>query len=183
MSAHKQSSHSQFGFHATVDSYTCIVVDNLIYLQIGINVNNNNSNNWIVKSITKLYKSFIIYVLLYGAEAWMIYTTKESALGDFERKNLRTVYRSLRIGHDKYRRRWNDDLYGDLVIAQWMKKQRLRWLGHVFRMNEGTPALKVLNVVISNRWCKHSIGSISWGLNSNKLNVPKNYFLRLIFNI
>lgn len=39
------------------------------------------------------------------------------------------------------------ELYADIDIVQRIKRQRLRWLGHVVRMYESTPALKVFGAV------------------------------------
>ncbi|WP_215796742.1 hypothetical protein, partial [Vibrio anguillarum] len=162
LSSNKQSAHSRLGSHVTVDSHNFEVVDNFVYLGTSIN-NTNNVSLEIQRRITlanrcyfglsrqlkskvlsrrtkiKLYKSLIIPVLLYGAEAWTVSTSDETALGVFERKVLRKIYGPLNIGNGEYRRRWNDelyDLYDDIDIVQRIKRQRLRWLGHVVRMDE-----------------------------------------------
>ena len=75
-------------------------------------------------------------------------TSDEAALGVFERKILRKIYGPLRVGNGEYRRRWNDELYelyNDMDIVQRIKVQRLRWLGHVVRMDTDVPALKVFD--------------------------------------
>ncbi|XP_054086050.1 putative uncharacterized transposon-derived protein F52C9.6 isoform X2 [Zeugodacus cucurbitae] len=173
LSSNKQSAHSRLGSHVTVDSHNFEVVDNFVYLGTSIN-NTNNVSLEIQRRITlanrcyfglsrqlkskvlsrrtkiKLYKSLIIPVLMYGAEAWTMTTSDETTLGVFERKVLRKIYGPLNIGNGEYRRRWNDelyDLYDDIDIVQRIKRQRLRWLGHVVRMEENTPALKVFDAV------------------------------------
>ncbi|XP_054085666.1 LINE-1 retrotransposable element ORF2 protein isoform X1 [Zeugodacus cucurbitae] len=173
LSSNKQSAHSRLGSHVTVDSHNFEVVDNFVYLGTSIN-NTNNVSLEIQRRITlanrcyfglsrqlnskvlsrrtkiKLYKSLIIPVLLYGAEAWTMSTSDETTLGVFERKILRKIYGPQNIGNGEYRRRWNDELYelyDDIDIVQRIKRQRLRWLGHVVRMDENTPALKVFDAV------------------------------------
>ncbi|XP_070136092.1 uncharacterized protein [Drosophila bipectinata] len=51
------------------------------------------------------------------------------------------VYR-IRYNHELY------ELYGDVDVASRVKSQRLRWLGHVARMDEDAPARKVFDAVI-----------------------------------
>ena len=94
---------------------------------------------------TTLYKTLILPVLMYGSEAWVVSANDAAALGVFERKILRKIYGPLRVG-DEYRIRMNLELYklyADIDIVQRVKQQRLRWLGHVERMNEDAPAKKV----------------------------------------
>ena len=81
----------------------------------------------------RLYKTLIIPVLLYGAEAWTLSSTDERALGVFERKVLRRIYGPI-CDTGVWRIRWNHELYelyGDIDIIRKVKIQRLRWLGHV----------------------------------------------------
>ncbi|XP_054089770.1 LINE-1 retrotransposable element ORF2 protein isoform X1 [Zeugodacus cucurbitae] len=109
LSSSKQSAHSRLGSHVTVDSHNFEVVDNFVYLGTSIN-NTKNVSLEIQRRITlanrcyfglsrqlnskvlyrrtkiKLYKSLIIPVLLYGAEAWTMLTSDETTLGVFERK-------------------------------------------------------------------------------------------------
>ncbi|XP_060665650.1 uncharacterized protein LOC132797914 [Drosophila nasuta] len=51
------------------------------------------------------------------------------------------VYR-IRYNHELY------ELYGDVDVANRVKSQRLRWLGHVARMDEDAPARKVFDAMI-----------------------------------
>ena len=92
-----------------------------------------------------LYKTLIVPVLLYGAEAWTLSKADEAALGCFERKILRVIFGPVCIDGE-WRRRFNDELYGlfsDIDLARRVKIQRLRWLGHVERMETNAPARKV----------------------------------------
>lgn len=68
--------------------------------------------------------------LQYRAKAWMMSASDELTLGD-ERKVFRRIYGCLSIGNCM------------------MKKQWLRSLGHVIRMDERTSALKAFVTVLS----------------------------------
>ena len=63
-------------------------------------------------------------MLLYGAEAWTLTSTDAAALGVFERKVLRKIFGSVKVGDD-YRIRTNWKLYelfNDIAV---------RWLDYV----------------------------------------------------
>ena len=47
-----------------------------------------------------LYKTFILPVFFYGAEAWTLLSTAAAALGVFERKVLRKIFGPVRVGDD-----------------------------------------------------------------------------------
>ena len=92
-----------------------------------------------------IYKTLIIPLLIYGAEAWTLSKKDESVLGCFERKILPVIFGPVRIDGE-WRRRYNDELYGlysDTDLVSRIKVQRLRWLGHVERMDINAPARKV----------------------------------------
>ena len=92
-------------------------------------------------------------MLLYGAEAWVVSHTDAAALGVFERKVLDKIFGPVRVGDD-YRIRTNQELYelfNDMGVAQRINIQRLRWLGHVARMDEDAPAKRVFDAEVSGR--------------------------------
>ena len=65
-----------------------------------------------------------------------------AALRVFERKVLRKIFGPGRVGDD-FRIRFNSELYellNDMDIVQRINIQRLRWLGHVVRMEKNAPA-------------------------------------------
>ena len=81
-------------------------------------------------------------MLLYGAEAWTLLSPDAAALRVFERKVLRKIFCPVRVGND-FRIRFNSVLYellNDIDVVQRINIQRLRWLGHVVRMEEDAPA-------------------------------------------
>jgi len=159
---------SNLGESVEIDSFKFEVVKDFVYLGSSINTGNNISLEikrritlasrcyfGLSKQLSKralsrrtkicMYKSLIMPVLLYGAEAWTLTTADEQALGVFERKILRKIYGPFCDCGD-WRIRWNQELYelyGDIDIVKRIKIQRLRWLGHVVRMEDSTPARKV----------------------------------------
>ena len=83
---------------------------------------------------------------MYGADAWALTSTDEELLGLFERKVLRIIFCSIYI-NEVWRTRYNFELYqlyGGKNIVSVIKTQRLRWLGHVYRMDDNLPARRVL---------------------------------------
>ena len=82
--------------------------------------------------------------LLYGAETWTLTSSDEQALGVFERKILRTIYGPF-CDRGEWRIQWNQelyDIYDDIDVVKRIKI-RLRWLGHVARMDSFNPVRKV----------------------------------------
>jgi hypothetical protein len=68
------------------------------------------------------------------------------SLGVFERRILRTIYGPTKEG-DEWRIQNNKhlyDLYKDEHIVTFIKLGRLRWTGHVIRMEEDRPAKRIL---------------------------------------
>ena len=158
----------RLGSHVSTGEYNFEVVKEFTYLGTAVNSNNDVSME-IKRRITianrcyyglskqfrcralspstklTLYKTLVIPVLLYGAEAWVVSQADAAALGVFERKVLRKIFGPFRVGDD-YRIRMNHELYelyDDIEIVQRLTIQRLRWLGHVHRMDDDAPANKV----------------------------------------
>lgn len=75
-------------------------------------------------------------------------------MGRFERKILRRIYGATKIGENEYRRRWNSEiyqLYDDIDIIFFIRVSRLRWLGHVYRMEDDNPCRRILEEKIYNK--------------------------------
>ena len=84
-------------------------------------------------------------MLLYGLEAWLLLST--AALRVFERKVLRNILKPRRVGDD-FRIRFNselNELLNAIDVVQRINIQRLRWLGHVVRMEEDAPARQLFD--------------------------------------
>jgi hypothetical protein len=78
-----------------------------------------------------IYKTLIRRIITYGAEAW----TMSSETG--KRQVLRKIPGAIKI-NNCWRRRHNNEimqLYGDLDIVPFIRINRLRWIGHVNRLD------------------------------------------------
>ena len=83
---------------------------------------------------------------MYGSEAWTLSSDEQQKLRFFERKVLRMIFGAVCI-NGVWRSRFNDelyDIYNDVPVVRRIKTQRLRWLGHVQRMNDNDVPKKIL---------------------------------------
>jgi hypothetical protein len=97
------------------------------------------------KQSVAIYKTLIKPVLMYGAETWVLSKADELRLGVFERKILRRIYGPI-CEEATRRSRYNEELYclydeTDLVTT--IKITRLRWAGHIVRMQDNLPFKKI----------------------------------------
>ncbi|XP_062614292.1 uncharacterized protein LOC134276017 [Saccostrea cucullata] len=82
-----------------------------------------------------VYKACVLSTLLYGSEAWTLYSRQERRLNTFHMRCLRRI---LGIS-------WKDHVTNKDVLRQsglpslfaLLSQRRLRWLGHVSRMDNG----------------------------------------------
>jgi hypothetical protein len=94
----------------------------------------------------RLYKTLIRPVIAYGAEAWVMNKCDENMINIFEREILRNIFGAVREGG--YRRaRYNNELYGlyrEQDLVSYNKVGRMRWTGHVSRMEDSDPAKQAM---------------------------------------
>ena len=87
-------------------------------------------------------------VVLYGCETWSLTLREEHRLRVFENRVLRRIFGPKRDGiTGEWRKLHNEelnDLYSSLNIVRVTKSRRMRWAGHVARMEEGRGVCKVL---------------------------------------
>ena len=86
-------------------------------------------------------------VVLYGCETWSLSLREEGRLRVFENRILRRVFGPKRNENGKWRRLHNKELYNlyrSPNIVRVIKSRKLRWAGHVARMEAGRSALKIL---------------------------------------
>ena len=98
------------------------------------------------KTKCRLYKTLIKPVLTYASETWPLGEKDKLRLAAFERKILRRIYGPKKDG-EVWRIRYNQELYQLYKtpdIIQTIKIARLRWLGHVKRMNEGEMPRRIM---------------------------------------
>ena len=85
--------------------------------------------------------------MVYGYETWSLTLREESRLRVFENKILRRVFGPKKDGNGKWRILHNEELhrlYRSPNKVRVIKSRRLRWAGHVARMEEGRSAVKIL---------------------------------------
>lgn len=101
----------------------------------------------------RIYKTVIRPVVTYGSEIWKMNVTERNLLEIFERKVLRRIYGGKKVG-DLWIRRTNAELmemYGEPSITSLVRAQRIRWLGHVARLQNERPTKQVLTGGITGR--------------------------------
>ena len=88
-----------------------------------------------VKTMMAVYNACVTSALLYGSETWTMYAEQESRLNTFHMRHIRRV---LAISwQDKFT---NADVLpraGIHSVYTLLRQRRLRWLGHVRRMEDG----------------------------------------------
>jgi len=92
-------------------------------------------------------------VLAYGSETWVLSKSDEAILGVFERKNLRSIFGPSN-DNGEWRIKYNNELYAlykESYIVTYIKTNRLKWAGHVLRLEEQNPRRRVLVAVVERR--------------------------------
>jgi len=94
----------------------------------------------------RLYKTLVRSVATYACETWTLTTNQENQLKCFERRIQRSISGPIKVA-DMWRIRTNMELvsiFGQENIVSVIKSARLRWFGHVLRMDDDRVAKKVL---------------------------------------
>ena len=105
------------------------------------------SNMLSKKTKFNIYKTLIRPVFLYGSESWSTTKSDEQLLLTFEGKVLRTILGAKQV-NGQYKRRFNFELdreFGTPNIVAQVKKNRLRWAGHLACMNNVRAPLILFN--------------------------------------
>jgi len=96
----------------------------------------------------KKYRTIILPVVLYGCETWSLTLREERRLKVFENRVLRRVFGPKR---DEVTEEWRklhneelNDLYCSPNIVREIKSRRMRWAGHVARMEDRRGVSRVL---------------------------------------
>ena len=94
------------------------------------------------------YKTLIRPIITYGPETWVLNKNICKQLAIYERKILRTIFGAIET-EDGWRARYNDELYElykEVDLESHIRCQRLRWLGHMKRMEN----IRKVKIVFNN---------------------------------
>ena len=97
--------------------------------------------------VHNMHKTIMLPVVLCGCEAGSLTLREECRLRDFENRILRRIFGSNRDENGRWRRLHNQEFYSlcrSLNIVRVIKPRRLRWSGHVARMEEGMSIFEIL---------------------------------------
>ena len=86
----------------------------------------------------QIYRTLVRPVVTCGSESWTITMEEEKALAVFGREILRKIYGPVK-GNELWRIRRNDELEAIIKlesIVRFIKWQRIRWFGHIERMQD-----------------------------------------------
>ena len=101
-----------------------------------VNIWKNKNTSLAVK--IRLYESLVISTLLYGAESWPLSVTQmkklETAHHEFQRRLLGITWRD-KVKDEDIRKKTGSRKLEDII-----KERKLRWLGHVLRMDNSRTA-------------------------------------------
>jgi hypothetical protein len=96
----------------------------------------------------KIYKTINLRVVLYGCETWSLTLREERRLKVYENRVMRRIFGPKR---DEVTGEWRKfhseerhNLYSSPDIIRQIKSRRMRWVGHVARMEEYRKAYNVL---------------------------------------
>ena len=89
----------------------------------------------------KIYKTMIRPVIIYSSRTWTLTAKDENNLRTFERQILRNIFSPVNI--DNVWRIQSDMEIDNLIegadIVRFIKAQRIKWLGHIQRMDQARP--------------------------------------------
>jgi hypothetical protein len=94
-----------------------------------------------------LYEVLVRPVVTYASETWTLTKADETALGLFERKILRSIFGGV-WDEGQGRRRYNFELYklyDEPDLVKYIQTNRLKWAGHVIRMDDNRITKRMLN--------------------------------------
>ena len=95
----------------------------------------------------KIYKTMIRPVVTYLSETWNFTAKYENNLHIFERQILKKIFGPVNI--DNVWRIRNNMEIGNIIegadIARIIKAQRIKWLGHIQRLDQARPTRKPLD--------------------------------------
>ena len=127
-----------------------------LYIYIYIYIYRQLFNSSVISRNSKLqiYRTLVRPVVTYGSESWTLSMEEERSLAVFERKISRKIYGPVK-GNELWRIRRNDELEPIIKgenIVRFIKCQRIRWLGHIERMQDtAIPKKDVVRKAVCNK--------------------------------
>ena len=102
-----------------------------------------NNKKLSIKTKMRAFDAYISSIFLYNSELWTLTSSIEKQIDSFQHRLLRKNVLNIK---------WptvmnNEDVYNRMKANKWsivIKKRRMRWLGHVMRLPEQTPARKAI---------------------------------------
>jgi hypothetical protein len=94
----------------------------------------------------RIYLTLIRPVVTYASETRTLTEKDEMRLRIFERQTLRKIFCPIQIGKDTWRIRNNaelDQVSNGADIVRFIKAQRVKWLGHIQRMDASRRAKRI----------------------------------------
>jgi hypothetical protein len=82
----------------------------------------------------RVYQACVLSMLLYGSESWTLYSHQERRLNAFHMRNLRRLLGITK--QDRVRNTSVSAQAGMPSLFAILSQRRLRWLGHVCRMED-----------------------------------------------
>ena len=104
-----------------------------------------NKKKLSVKIKCRLFNTYVASIFLYNSEIWTLTESLEKQIDAFHRKLLRTAV--LNIRWPKIMK--SEDVYRITKETNWseiIKRRRLSWIGHLFRLPDDTPAKTAFKV-------------------------------------
>ena len=108
----------------------------------------------------KTFNTYSASIFLYNSETWAIDKSIEDIVNKFQRKQIRHI---LKIYYPKIIR--NEDIYNKYKIEPWnitIKRRRLKFIGHILRLNYQTPARKAITECFSEYKLKRGRPKTTW---------------------
>ena len=114
-----------------------------------------------IKTKIRAFEAYITPVFLYNSELWTLTDTMKNQIDSYHRRILRAHVLNIR---------WpkivkNVEVYEKTKLKPWSQRievKRMKWFGHLIRLNKDTPAQKALRV--SRKKCKKPRGKqkLTW---------------------
>ena len=94
-----------------------------------------NNSKLTVHTYIQIYRACVVSFLLYGSESWRLRARQERKLNAFHMHSLRRILNI--IWQDKVPNKTVLERAGCTSMFTLLKQRRMRWLGHVVRMDDG----------------------------------------------